>query len=418
MSSVWRNSNKRAASTIFYKQKMAGANIFSLCAFLVFLTLATLSRVALASSGIKEPARMQHAKFSYTTEAITDAFQVQWTAPKFVKLINKTHGRFLIAGKTAPGIIIRLEPNAVWIDPPMKTGNLTINDMSPNRTEITIQRDGRFKFLVTLPFAYVQLPFSAKSPRLVSIASSVARQNAKSVNGRSPASVESDPSVQHYILSMKISKPPPIKASILKTASRWKFGLDARSVAYSQTNLSSLNETMLAFDVLYERTLAKRWLFRAQSFIDLAGDAPLATNENEGSARFWNSNADVIYAFPHEARTWAFGIAGGVFYTSMYPQGINFGFRNLWGPELYPIATYLLNNKNSLDFYLKYSPVFSQTPVNFGSHELDAGVEWTRDLTDKRSVSYKLELLQDVLKGDGASAQSTAVNLGVSLWLP
>ena len=59
------------------------------------------------------------------------SFHVQWHSPKFVKFIDKQHGRFEIDGKAAPGVKIQIEPQADWIDSQDKAGSLTIQDMSP-----------------------------------------------------------------------------------------------------------------------------------------------------------------------------------------------------------------------------------------------------------------------------------------------
>ena len=419
MSSVRQILNRCTVVTVFYLQKSNCTSFISLRAILAFFIVAMTSPAAIASSNQKT-FLVNQSTATQKRGQVAGSFHIQWHAPKFVKLVDKTHGRFLIEGKAEPGAKIQIEPHGDWIDSQDKAGDLTIEDMAPSQNEITTQTDGRFKFFVTLPFKFVDIPFTATKPPASNTA-----------DNRATASAQAQ--VKRYVLAMGVSKPAPLQRPLQKAQqkpSHWNVGIAARSVTYSQTNISNLNETMLAFDVSYEHALSKVWSFKARSFIDLAGDAPLSTNQNQGSARFWNANSDVIYQLPINSHQWTFGLAGGFFYTSMYSSGINFGFRNLWGPELYPIVTRLINDKNRLDFYFKYAPVISQSPVNLSNHELDVGVEWTKFFADKKTdkmqttkadfkgVTYKLEILQDVLNRDGASAQSTAVNLGVSLWVP
>ena len=311
--------------------------------------------------------------------------QVHWHAPKFVQLVDKQHGRFIIAGKTKPGVKIKLEPDATSIDSRNRAHELTTEEMAPSSKAITVGPSGRFKIFLTLPFQHDQIPFVA------------------TMTGRHE---------KHYILSMLF------KNQQFKKSSRWKFGLETRSVAYSQTNINNLNETMLAATISYYRTFAKRWSFQTQSFIDVAQEGTFSTNPADMSARFWGLNSDMIYAIPLDRKKWSVGIAGGFFYMTMLPSGMSFGFNNLWGPELYPIFRYALDNKNTFDFYFKYAPIYSQISVNFNNYETSAGAEWTKLNSDNRSISLKLELLQNAFNNGSASGKATAVNLGVSYGVP
>ncbi len=313
------------------------------------------------------------------------SFQVHWSEPKCVRLIDKTHGRFLIEGKADPGVEIQIEPNAVVIDPPESVQKLTIENMAPSFMQTTVGKSGRFKILLTLPFQRVEIPFQATISQLPT---------------------------QHYVLAVLANK------LIFKQSSRWNFGLEVRSVNYSQTNLSNLNEIMLAPVVSYQEQFAKRWSFQATTFIDVARDTPLATNQNNDMVQFWDSSANVIYSTPLKSPKWSVGIAGGFYYMTTYSSGASFGFTNLWGPEIYPIFRFAPNNKNIFDFYFKYDPVLSQMPFNISNNESNVGIEWTKSNRAKRSISFKLELLQDALTQGSSSTRSTAVNLDILFGVP
>ena len=324
-------------------------------------------------------------------DSVTDStpsgerFHVQWHTPKFIKFIDKQHGRFDIEGKTNPGVKIKIESNAATIDPPDTVHDLTLKEMAPSPEQITVGKDGRFKILLTLPFKHVEIPFTATA-------------------SQSPA--------RHYIVAVLVKK------FAFKQSSRWNFGVQTRSVSYSQTNTSNLNENMLAATVSYRLMLSKHWSVKADTFMDLAGTTPFSTNQNEMSARFWGLNSDLVYLIPMRSQKWSLGIAGGLYYSTMFPSGQNFGYYNLWGPELYPIIKENLNNNNSLDYYFKYAPAGAQLPASFNSHEFTAGATWTRFYSDKRSLSLSLDFVQDEFIQNNFTAKANAINFGVSYGAP
>ena len=328
-----------------------------------------------------------------TSTSQSKKFEVEWSAPKFIKLVDNKHGRILILGKAKPGTKIELQKDAVSIESQTKVHDLTKSEMNPTPKEISVGSNGRFKMLLTLPFTHVQIPFKATA---------------------------ADEKNQYYILTMLIRKnrPPILVGKTHKSEeAQWQFGLEGRSVTFSQTNLNNLNETMLAVDISYERTFAKRWSVVAQSFIDIAGNAPFSTGQ-ELPSHYWHLNSDLVYHLPIRLPKWRIGIAGGFYYMTMFSSGTKFGYSDLWGPELYPIVTYSLNPKNALSFYLKYSPNASNFSPNFNNHEAATGAEWTKLYQNKRSITFKVEFLQDAFSQSGLSTQSNAINFGVLFgWL-
>ena len=357
-----------------------------------------LSQLVFAT-GVQKSGQAAITRDSAGTRQI-EKHEVQWIAPKFVKLVDNQHGRIMISGEAMPGTKIKLGPYAASIDARNQAHDLTRTKMNPSPKELTVGPDGDFKFYLTLPFEHVQIPFIATT---------------------------SGQKSQSYILIMVVRKnrAPIVVSGFQKTTnnSHWSFGFEGRSVTFSQTNLSNLNETMLAIDVSYERELSKRFSFMAQSFIDIAGNAPLSTAQ-ELPSQYWHLNSDVIYLLPLRSPKWSIGIAGGLYYMTMLSSGTKFGYSDLWGPELYPIFTYSLNSADAMSFYFKYSPNASNFSPNFTNHEAAAGVEWTRffnsqeQTQNRQSLTFKLEYLQDAFSHAGLSTQSSAVNFGVLYGLP
>ena len=384
MASVRNVSENRKLAYIFFLHKV--------CVFLFAFTAWPF--LAFASPQTQSKNLKTKTQVAPLPESNGNVTEVQWQEPTYQQ-ISGERVRVIFQGAAKPGTKIQLQSGAVSINSSMKAHDLTIHEMAPSSKEITVGPNGRFTLSLTLPFGHVQIPIVAKSPPRLA---------------------------QPYVIVFSIAKKQlqkvPVKEKPFKKLSQWNFGLEIRSVNYSQTNLNNLNETMLAPVISYQEQFAKRWSFQAESFIDAVRDVPFATNQNNDMARFWDSNADIIYSIPLRSPNWSIGIAGGFYYMTTFSSGESFGFTNLWGPEIYPIVRFVPNNKNTFEFYFKYAPVLSQMPFNFSNNESNAGIEWTKITRAKRSVSFKVELLQDSLAQGSSFTKSTAVNLGILFGVP
>ncbi len=320
--------------------------------------------------------------------------RVQWLKTTYQQ-IDRKRARVLLFGKARPGTKIKFATDAVAIDSHFKTHNLTVKEMQPNQKAIVVGTSGQFKILLNLPFGHVQIPFLATRPPL---------------------------KAQPYVILLLLKRHEHLKFNMkphrLKGASKWDFGFELRSVSYQQTNLNHLNEKMFTMDVTYQHTFTKEWAIMAQSFIDVAGDIPFSTNQNEMYARYWHGNFDEIYALPLNSNKWSIGVAAGLYYMTMLPSGLNFGYGDLWGPEIYPIFSYSFDNKNAFNFYFKYAPNMSKFSPNFTNYESAAGIKWVRLYNNKRLISIGIEMLQDVFKIGDLSSESNAVNFGISMGIP
>ncbi len=381
MTSVHLNSVKRKIGTSVLRT--------------LWVTLVILA--ASAQSALASP-RYQSKKVTAKVQTVPlpegdDVAEVHWLKTTYRQIDNQ-HARVLLVGTADPGVRIELKPGAMVMRPLRNARKIEIKEMAPSSKEVTVGTSRHFRLLLTLPFGHVQIPFVAKNPPLL-------------------------PQPYVIVLSLKKNKGKKIVyRRAYKKHSKLKFGIELRSVAYTQTNLNNLHETMLAATAAYELALARRWHLKARSFVDALNDMPFSSSQNNFFARYVGFNSDLIYSFPKGPRKWSLGVAGGLYYITMFSSGMTFGFHNLWGPELYPTIRFSFNRKNMFDLYFKYAPVYVQGSLSFSSHESGLGLEWTRRYADKRSISVKLELLQDKFVNSYAATNSSAVNLGVSFGIP
>ena len=78
-----------------------------------------------------------------TSARQSEKFEVEWSAPKFIKLVDNKHGRILILGKAKPRTKIELQAGAVSIESQTKVHDLTKSEMNPTPKEILVGSSGR-----------------------------------------------------------------------------------------------------------------------------------------------------------------------------------------------------------------------------------------------------------------------------------
>ncbi len=224
--------------------------------FVLVFAIAVIS--ACATSNLNSTAPVKHqpknrnALQSGRHQPSTNLY-VHWHSPKFERIVDGQHVRVILEGTADPGTKIKIAPYAVSFDSKMRAHDLTLKQMAPSSNEITIGPDHNFKISLTLPLQHVEIPFD------VSIGSQK----------------------QQNIITMLVSKNHVVqvgaKSEPSKMQSRWGFGVEARSVGYTQTSKSNLSETMFAADLSYQLLLSKQWTFSGHSFFDLAGNTPNGT---------------------------------------------------------------------------------------------------------------------------------------------
>jgi hypothetical protein len=193
--------------------------------------------------------------------------------------------------------------------------------------------------------------------------------------------------------------------------SHFGVALGVTHISYSQTGITAFDESLVSFKASYQHPLSRSWDFGINTYVDFL---PLSMSSYNVYGRFFGLNARVGYALPIHSHRWAISVAGGAYYTTMFTSGQNFGFRNLFGPQLFPIIRYSLSFRDSLSVYYKFSPITSGTSFSFSSHEQAAGLILTRTLPKRKTVSVTLDFIQDEvnIQGNAVQSQSNCANLG------
>jgi hypothetical protein len=135
------------------------------------------------------------------------------------------------------------------------------------------------------------------------------------------------------------------------------------------------------------------------------------------AARFIGLNLRGGYRFNLDEKKWRVVVLGGWYYTTMFVENSAFGFRNMQGPQLFPSVSYVVNERDSANLYLKYSPVGANGigGLSFSNHEKAIGGAYTRRFKNGRSASVTVDVASFELLIDGVPIESNSISVGLSL---
>ena len=191
-------------------------------------------------------------------------------------------------------------------------------------------------------------------------------------------------------------------------------GLGVTSISYSQTGFPDLSEIVLTPKITYQQPLKGAWDAGGSLYMTAL---PLHSDQNNMTAYFLGVNARIGYTLPMIPKPWTLSVAVGAYYTTMFTSGIGFGFRDLWGPQIFPVLRRDLTHGNIVSACFKYSPVTSGSSVGFSNHELAAAVSYIHLLPNLRSISGTLDYSNIQIRLPTGNASDSSITLGAAYGL-
>lgn len=195
------------------------------------------------------------------------------------------------------------------------------------------------------------------------------------------------------------------------------LGLLYTIISYQEAGLPDLNETALTLKAGVSRSLSRSWEGTLGGYFT----ALPIKNDQSTAARFAGANLRVGFTPSPTART-KLTIFGGAYYTTMFVSGDAFGFKNMSGPQIYPVLTHELSSQTQLSTYFKYSPVSkSFSEFSLGNREIAGGLAVTWKKQNSKTISLGVDLADiklTVLQGvQSVAIHSQSVSGGVTFGL-
>lgn len=176
----------------------------------------------------------------------------------------------------------------------------------------------------------------------------------------------------------------------------WSVGLSFTRINYEQLATFELSEWALTLRAGYTHVFSsKKWELGISGFgtlLPFGVSAPASFVEP--SLRFIGINARMGYRL-RWGDGWNAALLGGIYYTTTsYGGNRPFGFRNLAGPQVFPVISKLVGatKTSALGGYLKFSPVAENLNLlTLANRELALGMFWRRTLGNGHPFSYSLD---------------------------
>jgi hypothetical protein len=156
--------------------------------------------------------------------------------------------------------------------------------------------------------------------------------------------------------------------------------------------------------------------------ITVFGTAAVLSSDIPGTtARYFGANFRIGYAVPKISEPWRLLIMFGGYYTTMSVSTNDFGFKNLSGPQVFPVLRRSLSGGDSISSYFKFSPVSAGgiSLTNLSSREMALGVTYNKNLRNGHSVPFSIDysnLKSEIETDDGTAkvpVQLNSITFGV-----
>jgi len=220
---------------------------------------------------------------------------------------------------------------------------------------------------------------------------------------------------------------------ILHTAEFTEFQnrLQARRLAsgqllrpYIALQFSSVDYTETLFPDVSLKALTGKISFRARpkgwnTDFELGGFATLLPwGLNDPSLpplRFLGLNFRVGRTVLKPMGGWSIRLYGGGYYTTTLVNGNLFGFKDVAGPQLYPVFIRAFGGARSVAMYAKYSPILIGIRPSFSSREFAAGASFSFPVSYARNLILVLDYADLSLNftAPDAAVRSRSLSLGL-----
>lgn len=196
----------------------------------------------------------------------------------------------------------------------------------------------------------------------------------------------------------------------------FSLGLLYSIISYRESEVPDLDEQALTLKAGASRRFSKKWEASVGAYLTLL---PLSQTETTG-ARFFGANLRLGFtpSLFHYSNT-RLTLNGGLFYTTMLVAGNVYGFRNMAGPQIFPVLSHRFENRNQLSTYFKFSPVATAgSAFTPGNREIAAGGAYAWRLRNLKTIAFSIDLADLTLNvpqsGQTIEIRSRSVSAGIT----
>jgi len=102
----------------------------------------------------------------------------------------------------------------------------------------------------------------------------------------------------------------------------------------------------------------------------------------------------------------------GYYYTTSFSSGLDFGYQNLQGPQIYPAIQRFFRKGDSLSFYFKFSPVANNfNLLAISNREIATGFTYAYPLNSNHLATLSFDLANIQINQSATFIQTNSYSL-------
>jgi hypothetical protein len=193
--------------------------------------------------------------------------------------------------------------------------------------------------------------------------------------------------------------------------SAFRPSLEVSSIAFNQSTITPYNEIALTAKIVYDLPIpSKTWFLGVSAYGTLL---PLSRSDASVTARYFGANVRFGYRTGILSHPWSLALLTGIYYTTMSVTNDEFGYKNLYGPQFYPLLSRSIGLNDNLQTYFKFSPVTDGFNVlTLSNRELALGFNWNHLFPGGHALTFNLNFANLKLNLDGKTVDSTSFSIG------
>lgn len=188
---------------------------------------------------------------------------------------------------------------------------------------------------------------------------------------------------------------------------RFNSGLSVSKVRYSELDQASYQQMAIVarMGATYEIP-ESRWALTGSVYGNLTTDYSVA--------RFFGGELGSLFRAPASWGAWQCHVVSGFFYRTMTVPSGGFGYRNLLGPQLYPVFQRHLRNGDLFTLHGRYLPVANYGGFGFSNREFGLGGAYVlREARDSSQLEFTADYSNIQLNSSAARIGSRSIAFGM-----
>jgi hypothetical protein len=189
-----------------------------------------------------------------------------------------------------------------------------------------------------------------------------------------------------------------------------EFGLNMKQFEFAQTLEAPLKSFFLTPKISGKYQFENpQWSINGSSDFNLIS---IQEEADDVDVKILGISLGAGYEFPQILSPWKFTLSFALFYSTMLVSD-EFGFSNLLSPQLYPVVSREVGERNLASIYLKFSPIANFYRIlSLDNREIALGSSWSYVLSDHH-IGLTLDFSHLQLQVDGIQIHSSSSSLGL-----